>query len=119
MKLKTAQWDLNVEMTLKAKLMRLNMIVIDANYFTRSGDDSKLERIDAGWQNIKYLLLYRMDRIFAYVSLAIILFIVIFNYIYLIIFIVVVVEHVNYYISKLSTIFIDFYTIFIILLKNM
>ena len=41
------------------------------------------------------------------------------NNIYLIIFIVVVVEHVNYYISKFSTIFIDFYTIFIILLKNM
>lgn len=83
MKLKTAQWDLNVEMTLKARLMRLNMIVVDANYFTRSGDDSKLERIDAGWQNIKYLLLYRMDRIFIYVSLVIILFTVIFNYIYL------------------------------------
>ena len=40
------------------------------------------------------------------------------NNIYLFIFIVVVVEHVNYYISKFSTIFIDFYTIFIILLKN-
>ncbi|MCF7871703.1 glycosyltransferase [Candidatus Woesearchaeota archaeon] len=72
MNLKAPRWDLNIEIQSKLRKNNIKYTEIPTKYYKRGGE-SKLSGIRAGWNNLRYMLLYSPRAIFFLPSLILII----------------------------------------------